>query len=302
MIYTPSRETPQLVGTENERFFREKFRLFYDPAKIGFSGDAPKQGYDFENLASDVYLENVIWERNSVTVSGTFPAKRISALILGNPNFEKMSGFFFLNGVAVADFDRRNWITNRRERIVGNGSRIVFFPSGTGKGEGIEVRRRLAPGEDSPDLTDQNIFVLMTGGFEADSFALTFTGSQPVSLNKLYVGGTTEWIVGENCGYPLSGNRSGGLTDMGTVYGSRRPSVRGFGYSWSVIDDSHRRSMERYMDAVQNYKAHFIMPFDRDGDFIPPMFVRLASREAKNEKWRGGWFWTSPSLNWEVLR
>lgn len=301
MIFTPSGETPQIVGGANERRFWDRFRLFYDPAPLVLSGTAPAAGYDLENLYGEAYAENVLWKESTVSLDGTFPAREIAAVILGDPSFAGMSGGFYLGGEEVLDLGTRFWGTDTGDLVTSDaGNRFVFGRAGGSTG--LDIGRVLAPGAGTPDVTDQGIFVLLLPRIRADSFRFVFSGTGAASLSKLYVGGAEEWIPGSGTSYALEGRGSGGLTDVGTVYGTRKPSRRAFEYSWSVVDDTHRRSMERYIDTVQNCTAHFIMPFDRDGDFIPPMFVRLESQEAKNERWRGGWFWNSPSLRWDILR
>jgi hypothetical protein len=264
MIYTNNPNKPELLDIPDSE---KQFTVFYNRApNLAVTGAAPVTGYDMSNLISEIYSEYVLWTGDNIVLSCTYTAGVVpDTLILGNPFSNTLS----INGEPA-----------------------------------IDLTRGYAPGYNQLDPTDQNIVVIPLPPTVTSPLSLTLSGnlqSGKTRLSKIWVGKKTRWPKGSGLSYPLEIRSTGGLTDVGTLYGTTLPARRGLTYSWDIVDDAQRRDMEAYINTVQNSKAHFIMPAANEREFAPPMFVRLNISEFSNNKWLGGWFWEAPSLSWDVL-
>ncbi|MDR1398659.1 MAG: hypothetical protein LBJ41_01875 [Treponema sp.] len=250
------------------------FWVFYKkPAGLGITGTSPAAGYTLSNLIGDVYAENCVWNTGSVSIALSWTDGSVPAILfLGNPTFNTLNN-----------------------------------------GDNISITRPLVPGMSSVDPTDQNIWFLAFTDGPASPYSVTLSGSNPSALNSigLYHIGDNKWLRPSSISYPLKLASTGGLTDVGTVYGTKFPPRRQIKARWDIIDDVQRRQMEQYIASVHNTDAHYIIPSSKNlamstdygnGTFIPPLFVRISNDTFNNDKWLGGWFWTQPEITWDILR
>jgi len=300
VILSSSGLKPQGIGTLRENLLAPRFRYYHSGAALSITSSVtPTAGYSLDNLQSEVYKENVLWSTPAVTLTAEFSAQMIDTIILGNPGMNKVRVQVYNGSALVMDSIRLPWVTYGRVWIVSNGNYgLVFERGGDGK---VNIEKKLAPGETDIDPTDQGIVFFHFAHKTATKVVLTFSEGAG-SLNKLWIGKERSMIAGSGAEYPLEIRGSGGRTDVGTVYGMRLPSFRGFKYTWENIDDAQRREFERYLDAVGLVTPHYIMPFDEDREFVPPMFAVVTNTKLDNKRKSAGWWWDGITLEYEVVR
>jgi hypothetical protein len=299
MILLPNEEKEQLIGTENERRFMDRFHLYYKPRAWSNNGStAPAAGYELANLSAPEYSMYCRWNANTVTIAGSFGAPvEIDTLILGDTNADKIRGGFYNGNTLAHDITHDFWYTKGRHHIKANtGSRIIFK---TGDNNGKDIKRRLAPGEHTLDITDQNIviFPLTPEPIMVTRFSITLAGSSPVSLHKLHIGLDTGIALPSALSYPFEGGGEGKISDIGIVYGTKWPSRRTLEAEWDLLEDADRRTLERYIDAAQNVDPHFILPIAEDY-YIPPIYGVLGNQQLGNAKRQTSWHWGKQKLAW----
>jgi hypothetical protein len=294
MILIPNEKTAQAIGSKNYKKYAPKFNIYYRPhAWANNGGTAPEQGYELENLSSDVYGEYCRWdESGDVKLAGEFEGiKKIDALILGNPSWDEIRGVFYKNGEIVFSMSNVFWATETGAYVAAENRRVVFNRSMAAV---APLARKLAPGEIGLDATDQNIIIIPLY-IEADAFEFIFEGEG--SLNKLYMGLETKIASPSAVSYGYKGNAKSGVTDFGVIYGVKYPPTRTFSASWDLLEDADRRVLERYMMDMQTAVPHFIAPVI-ENCFIPPMFAALSEDKLPNKKHARSWRWESFDLTW----
>jgi hypothetical protein len=311
MIIVESDKKPQLIGTAYDNYTAPKFRVFYRSAPLTITGPAGETGYtglvsdpDFSNLTSDTYNEFVKWSTNDITLECSFAEQKIDSILLGNPSFDEAQINVYLGSDIVMSSRHPHWVVSQNFWVLGqHTSPTIGLVFDRGDDSYIQLKRETAPGYKTLDKTDQKIIPFVLQGRTADRVEIKLRGGATEgSLNKIWIGQRDEWIAGSAASYPMNIKGTGGVTDVGTVYGTILPSLRQFSYSWDYIDDVVRRQMEDYMDTVQLSTPHYILPFVDDQQFIPCMFVRLSTDTAKNERHISGWYWQSPKFDYDILR
>jgi hypothetical protein len=232
---------------------------------ITFDGDLPDKGA-VRNILSDVYMEYVQWTNESYTIAlkSYFSAKTVNTLILGDCTAEGLQLDLFSDGALV-------------------------YTTGW-----IELNRRLAPDENSLDITDQNIFIRHFSQVEADALELNLASEGMIKLHKLYMGGRESIRTPANYEYPIIGNGQGKRSDIGVAYGYKMDTLRILKAHWDFIDDTDRRVVERVLDRVQNVDPCYIQPCS-ESEYIPPMFG-VFKQEMGNKKKLDRWQWEGLDL------
>lgn len=298
MILLPSEEKEQLLGTENRRWFMDRFHIYYKPRVwTDKGGTSPATGYKVSALSAPEYSTFCQWDSGTITITGDFEgAVGIDTLILGRTNADTVSGVFYNGDTPVLDLSRNFWTSRSRHHIVSKtGDRIIFAA-----GSAREIKRRLAPGEIKLDVTDQEIVVFPLGVFTATGFSIQLTGPEPVRLNKLYIGLDTGIALPAALSYPLTGTGQGNISDIGIAYGTKWPSRRSLSAEWDLLEDGDRRALEEYVDAVQTVEPHFVLPVTEDY-YIPPVYCVLDKQELNNAKRQMSWHWEKQTLAWTCV-
>jgi hypothetical protein len=291
----PSDEKEQLFGTENQRRFMDYFHLYYRPRAWSDNGStSPAMGYYLSNLSAPEYSVFCQWDSNTITIAGDFGGMvEIDTLILGKTNADTISGGFYNGSTPVIDLSHAVWIAKTKDTISSDsGGHIIF-----NVGDTEEIKRLLAPGETELDITDQGIVIFPLGKITATRFELTLSGVEPVSLNKLYIGLDTKITLPAALSYPLEGRGTGAISDIGIAYGSKWPSRRALAAEWDLLEDKDRRTLEKYLDAVQNVDPHFVLPVT-ENYYIPPVYGVLDTQELNNAKRQMSWHWEKQKLTW----
>lgn len=200
MIYKSFDGEPQLVGNYSERAMTQKFRVAYENKISGITGTAPLAGHDITNLISEVYLENVKWSGAPTLTLNLGTAQKINCIIIGNPSFNLLTGGIYNGASLILDFSKTYWITDKGYYVKASDSKRIVFNVGS---TGINLVKKLAPGTESGDVTDQNILVLLFNSVQATSIQMGFSGGAGNTINKLYAGSYVEWLIGEGFLYFL---------------------------------------------------------------------------------------------------
>jgi hypothetical protein len=271
------------------------FHFYYKPlAWSDNGGDPPAAGFQLSNLSAPEYSVFCRWNSNAATVAGTFGGEaQVDTLILGKTNADAISGVFYNGNAPALDLSHNFWTAKSRDYITADSERHIVFNTGGG----AEIKRRLAPGETELDATDQGVVIFPLAPIVATRFEITLSGAEPVSLNKLYIGLDAKVAPPASLSYPLEGMGTGEISGVGVAYGSKWPSRRSLSAEWSLLEDRDRRTLEKYLDAVQNVDPHFIFPAAEDY-YIPPIYGVLDGRVLNNVKRRMSWQWEKQSLTW----
>jgi hypothetical protein len=295
MVLVPNTEPEQLFGTENQRRFMGYFHLYYQPRAWTNDGStSPSAGYQVSNLSAPEYSVFCQWNSNTVTIAGDFGgAARVDTLILGKTNADMISGGFYNGDTPVLDVSKIFWKEKARQRIRTDLNDRIIFNTGTGQ----DIKRSLAPGEIKLDITDQEIVIFPLDFFTATRFAIQLSGPEPVRLNKLYIGLDTKIALPAALSYPFTGTGQGNISDIGIVYGTKWPSRRALSAEWALLEDTDRRTLEEYLDTVQNVDPHFVLPITEDY-YIPPIYCVLDEQKLNNAKRHTSWHWEKQSLTW----
>lgn len=80
-------------------------------------------------------------------------------------------------------------------------------------------------------------------------------------------------------------------TRFGIVYGSKKPSLRSFGVTFTDIDNSRRQVMEDYIDAVQYVQPHLVEPYESPE--YPPVYATLTDAGGFDKEDAPGFRWDS---------
>jgi hypothetical protein len=297
MILLPNTEKEQLFGTENQRRFLDYFHLYYKPqAWSDNGGTLPATGYQVSNLSAPEYSTFCQWDSSTITIAGVFGgAVGIDVFILGKTNADTISGVFYNGNTPVFDLSKIYWKEKTKNKIkTDTGGRIIFKD---GSGTGQNIKRRLAPGEIKLDVTDQGIVIFPLDLFTATRFTIQLSGLGPVRLNKLYIGLDTKIALPAALSYPFTGMGQGNISDIGIAYGTKWPSRRSLAAEWDLFEDNDRRTLEEYIDTVQNVEPHFVLPVTEDY-YIPPVYCVLDKQELSNRKRQMSWHWEKQSLSW----
>jgi hypothetical protein len=295
VILLPGDEKEQRFGTENRRRFMDCFHLYYKPRAWSDNGStSPATGYQLSNLSAPEYSTFCQWDSNTITIAGDFGGPvQIDTLILGKTNADTISGGFYNGNTPVFDLSHNFWMAKSKDYMSANsGGRIIFSTGST-----QEIKRRLASGETDLDITDQRIVIFPMGSITATRFGIKLAGLEPVSLNKLYIGPDTKIAMPAVLSYPIEGTGTGEISDIGIAYGTKWPSRRSLAAEWDLLEDRDRRTLEEYLDAVQNVDPHFVLPVTEDY-YIPPVYGVLDTQELNNAKRQMSWHWEKQKLAW----
>jgi hypothetical protein len=295
----PSDEKEQLFGTENQRRFMDYFHLYYRPqAWSDNGGTPPATGYQVSNLGAPEYSTFCQWNSNTITIAGDFGgAVDIDTLILGKTNADTINGFFYNGSTPVLDLSKTYWKEKAKRKIKTDVSNRIIFKTGA---TGQDIKRRLAPGEIKLDVTDQEIVIFPLDLFTATRFTIQLSGPEPVRLNKLYIGIDTKIVLPAALSYPFTSMGQGNVSDIGIAYGAKWPSRRSLSAEWDLFEDNDRRTLEEYLDTVQNVEPHFVLPVTEDY-YIPPVYCVLNEQKLNNAKRQMSWHWEKQSLTWTCV-
>jgi hypothetical protein len=255
-------------------------------------------GYQVSNLSEPEYSVFCQWNSNTIAIAGSFGAAvGIDTMILGKTNANTIRGVFYNGSTPVFDLSKIYWKEKAGRKIKTNlNSRIIFKSSETVQ----DIKRQLAPGEIKLDVTDQEIVIFPMDFFTATRFLITLSGQEPVRLNKLYIGLDTKIALPAALSYPFTGMGQGNISDIGIAYGTKWPSRRSLSAEWDLFEDTDRRTLEEYLDTVQNVEPHFVLPVTEDY-YIPPIYGVLDKQELNNVKRQMSWHWEKQSLTWTCV-